>query len=570
MYQVLARRFRPQRLDELVGQDAVARTIRNAIAAGRTAHAYLFAGVRGTGKTSVARILAKCLNCEKGPTADPCGTCVPCGEITEGRSIDVLELDAASRTGIDDIRELQEFVSYAPAKDRFKILIIDEVHMLSKSAFNALLKTLEEPPERVVFVLATTELHKVLPTILSRCQLFEFRRVPAREIASHLRRIAETEGIRVSDRTLERVARAGEGSVRDALSILERVLAFCGNEIEDDQALEVLGAFGVETMKELVVALAARDAARLLHALDEIVGEGRDLVHLWGELLSIVRDLALLRASPDSKDLLSRPHEEAIVLAEAGAELTAEDLTRLFHLFAEIEFGLKGSSHPRYVFESALLRAVSLGAVRPIEEVLAALGGGGAVAPEGGAGGTGGEPASPRPTPRSAAPPSETRGTEAATAWIPAFLARVQEERPMVGAALSHAASVEIDGTTLRIRFEDGGRAVGEMLGAEATLGFLREAAAAAAGTSIAIRIDAAPAGAPPSPAPSPRGERDRSEPPSPAGEDRGGSIAERVRRDPGVKRLLEEFGAQIVEVRPLGPIAAEAGHDLRGAEESP
>ncbi|MCH7779740.1 MAG: DNA polymerase III subunit gamma/tau, partial [Acidobacteria bacterium] len=225
MYQVLARKWRPANFDELVGQKHVSRTLTNAIESNRLAHAYVFAGLRGTGKTSVARILAKCLNCETGPTASPCSRCDACTEIAASRAMDVMEIDAASRTKVEQTRELLELVSYAPVRDRYKILIIDEAHMLSKQSFNALLKTLEEPPPNVIFVLATTELGKLLPTILSRCQVFEFRRIGTRDLAEHLRRVCDAEKIEISDSGLERIARAGEGSVRDSLSILERVRA---------------------------------------------------------------------------------------------------------------------------------------------------------------------------------------------------------------------------------------------------------------------------------------------------------------------------------------------------------
>ncbi len=373
MYQVLARTWRPRDFEELVGQEHVARTLRNSIRANRLAHAYVFAGLRGTGKTTVARILAKCLNCESGPTEKPCGTCVPCSEIRDGRAIDVLEMDAASRTGVDDIRELQEVVSFAPVRDRYKVLIIDEAHMLSKQAFNALLKTLEEPPPRVVFVLATTEIQKVLPTILSRCQVFEFRRVTPREVRDHLRRLCDAEGIRVTDPILDRVARAGEGSVRDSLTLLERVVAMGGESISDEDALYVLGAVRTDALAELLRGLAGRDAAAMLTVLDSLVSEGHDLMHLWGELAGVLRDLLLLRALPDRPDLLSRSSDETTILAEATEALTREDLTRAFQLLADLEYGLKGSSQPRYLFETALIRLADLGTVRPIEEVLSGL-----------------------------------------------------------------------------------------------------------------------------------------------------------------------------------------------------
>jgi DNA polymerase-3 subunit gamma/tau len=374
MYQVLARKWRPQTFEQLIGQPHVSRTLRNAVESDRLAHAYIFAGLRGTGKTTVARILAKCLNCEQGPTTTPCGTCAPCVEIAESRAIDVLEIDAASRTKVEQTRELLEIVSYAPARDRYKVLIIDEAHMLSKASFNALLKTLEEPPPNVVFVLATTELQKILPTIHSRCQVFDFRRVSPAEMAAHLRMICDDEKIDIPDAALERLARSGEGSVRDSLSLLERAVAFCGTAIEDEDVLRMLGAVHARVLSEMVTALARRDAAAMLTVLDGLLDEGHDLVHFWNALIAAVRDLLLQRSLPDRKELLSRPPAEAEALVRAAEDLSREDLTRVFQVLADLEPGLKASSQPRFLFEAALIRLASLGAVRPIEEVLQSLG----------------------------------------------------------------------------------------------------------------------------------------------------------------------------------------------------
>jgi len=373
MYQVLARKCRPQTFEELVGQEHVARTLANAIDSDRLAHAHIFAGLRGTGKTSVARILAKCLNCEKGPTSKPCGKCDPCTEIADSRAIDVLELDAATRTQVDNIRELQEVIAYAPARDRNKVLIIDEAHMLSKNAANALLKTLEEPPPNVIFILATTEIQKLLPTILSRCQVFEFRRVGYQELTAYLGKLCKAEKIVIDETALERIARAGEGSVRDSLSVLERALAFCGNEINDDDVLRMLGGVRFEVVVDLVAGLATRDTGRMLGVLDSLVDEGHDLLHFWSELIAATRDLLLLQAVPRRQDMLARPTEEADRLREAAQGLTREDLTRAFQILADLEPVLKTSSQPRFMFESTLIRLGSLGSVRPIEEILDSL-----------------------------------------------------------------------------------------------------------------------------------------------------------------------------------------------------
>ena len=547
MYQVLARKWRPQSFDALVGQDQVARTLRNALQSGRIAHAYLFSGVRGTGKTSVARILAKCLNCEDGPTATPCNRCAPCVEITDGRAIDVLEIDAASRTKVEQTRELLETLSYAAVRDRYKVLIIDEVHMLSKSSFNALLKTLEEPPPRVVFVLATTEFHKILPTILSRCQVFEFRRVGFADLARHLREICDHEQVRISDAALERVARAGDGSVRDALSVLERVVAFAGHEISDEQVLTALGAVRVEVLVRVLRAIADRDAAGLLGVLDEVVEDGRDLVQLWSEMLSAVRDAQLARLLPGRFDLLTRSSEDAAALVGASEKLSQEDLGRVFRVLADLEFGLKNGAHPRFLFEAALLRLASLGAVRPIEEFLAALGDGppGGALPSQGSGGAGppGSDPAKRPPARSAAP-AASGGTVRQR-----FESAVQRLKPMLGTIVGHAAEIRVDAGALVIEIAAEHAADRRQLERADYRRVLGEVAAEVVGPGTAVRVVVAAESG--SPAASGNGE---SAPAPPDGAADQRRLLAEVRADPGVSRLLREFGAQVLDIRPLMP----------------
>ncbi len=554
MYQVLARKWRPQTFDELVGQPHVARTLSNALGAGRLAHAYVFAGLRGTGKTSAARILAKSLNCESGPAGTPCSRCVPCVEIMEGRSLDVMELDAASRTGVDNIRELQEVVAYAPIRDRYKVLIIDEAHMLSKAAFNALLKTLEEPPPRVVFVLATTEVQKLLPTILSRCQVFEFHRVPPKSISAHLRRVADSEGISVSDRTLEHVARAGDGSMRDALSVFERVLAFCGSTIADEDALQVLGAVRTDVLLAFVRGIAARDAAGLLAALDALADEGHDLAHFWGELVGVVRDLMLLRAWPQGGDALSRAPDEVGAFVEIGGALSLEDWTRVFQILAALEFGLKASSQPRFLFEGALIRIAGLDAVRPIEEILATLRG----------------EAAPPPTVQkknqverllAAAPRPQQADAGRAAPLSPiaaglddvraSLVSAVTLARPMLGALLERAVSVIVDGGTLVVTFAPSDDGMRRMLAGVDNLRATEAIAAETLGRPLTIRVAESSEGAS-------AGPLEARPQPEVASESRQ-ELMERARTDPAVARVLTGFGAQVVDVRPLRPADEDA-----------
>jgi DNA polymerase III subunit gamma/tau len=576
MYQVLARKWRPRTLDEVVGQPHVARTLKNAIVGGRLAHAYVFAGVRGTGKTSVARILAKSLNCEKGLAATPCNECVSCSEIMEGRSIDVMELDAASHTGVDNIRELQEVVSYAPVRDRYKILIIDEAHMLSKAAFNALLKTLEEPPPRVVFILATTEIQKLLATILSRCQVFEFHRVSIKSIAAHMRHIANAEGLSISDRTLELIARAGEGSLRDALSVLERVLAFCGTEVADEDALQVLGAVRTEVLVDFIRGVASRDAATLLASLDALVDEGHDLVHFWGEFVGVVRDLMLLRAWPEGGDALTRTPDEAKALADAGSELTLQDWTRVFQILAGLEFGLKSSSQPRFLFEGALIRMAGLGAVRPIEEILAGLGGSSVTPPVPVRSGKPDPPRAPVRThpvaPRTESAPVRSPVAAGIEDVRTAITAAVTQARPMLGAMLERAATIVVDGGTLIVTFGAAEAGVRRVFATDDNVRSIEAMAAQTLGRPLALRVEVAiptaPSGSASAGLPAPATVSATAPPGPSAGEESRQALTDRARKDPGVNRLLTEFGAQVVDVRPLRPGPEDDGTPL-GVEEN-
>jgi DNA polymerase-3 subunit gamma/tau len=329
-YLVLARKWRPQTFDEIVGQEHVSRTLTNAIRSNRVAHAFLFTGVRGVGKTTAARILAKALNCEHGPTPTPCNRCANCVEITAGNAVDVLEIDGASNTGVDDVREIIENVRYQPAKSRFKIYIIDEVHMLSTSAFNALLKTLEEPPGHVKFIFATTDPHKVPHTIHSRCQRYDFKRIPPRLVAERLAEIVRSEEVDISERALFTIAREGEGSMRDAQSLLDQVIAFAGKTIRDEDVVSALGVADRKLLYGVADAIVERDPPRALALLNELHQYGYDMRRFTRELLEHFRNLSVARLLPDADLLADLSDEERTEAGRQAQKMSTEDLDRAF------------------------------------------------------------------------------------------------------------------------------------------------------------------------------------------------------------------------------------------------
>ncbi len=361
-YQVIARKWRPQTFADVVGQDHVVRTLRNAIARGRIAHAYLFVGPRGTGKTSTARIFAKALNCTGGPNADFDPQDPACLSIAEGTHLDVIEIDGASNNGVDQVRDLRDTARYTPAQGRFKVYIIDEVHMLSTAAFNALLKTLEEPPPHVKFVFATTEAQKVLPTILSRCQRFDLRPIPSELIVGRLATIAQEEKIKVTPEALACIARLADGGMRDAQSILDQMISFCGTEISEPDVLDVYGLVAGDKIAELAGALATADHRRIVAIVDECDASGRDLVRLLGDLQALVRDALL--------DSIAGPGKSSRL---GGAELTTEQLTRMLDALREGEGGVKLGLAERVNFEVVLLKAVEASRARAIDSLIKEL-----------------------------------------------------------------------------------------------------------------------------------------------------------------------------------------------------
>lgn len=373
-YQVIARKYRPQTFADLTGQEHISRTLGYALDHQRLHHAYLFSGVRGTGKTTSARILAKGLNCHSGVTSQPCLQCPSCLEIAIGNSLDVLEIDAASNTGVDNVRDvIINNIALAPARDRYKVFVIDEVHMLSNSAFNALLKTLEEPPAHVVFIMATTELHKVPDTILSRCQQFEFRQIPAEKIFQRLRTIADNEKIKINDTALREIARAGAGSLRDAQSAFDQVIAFSGAEISEEDVTASLGLVGVRTLGKLAEAIAAQDIASLLTLIEEITARGYDLRNFTRELMAYWRHLLVIQAGITDSQRLGVADVEVVKLRELARQFSEEDLVRGFHFLAETEKQIKDSPHPRFQLEIGLVKLAQAARLRSLAELLQRL-----------------------------------------------------------------------------------------------------------------------------------------------------------------------------------------------------
>jgi DNA polymerase-3 subunit gamma/tau len=379
-YQVIARKWRPQTFEEVTGQEPITRTLRNAIEHERLHHAYLFSGARGVGKTTTARLLAKALNCHKSksPTPTPCAiedptACASCREIAEGRSIDVLEIDAASNTGVDNVRDaIIGNVAISPARDRYKVFIIDEVHMLSGAAFNALLKTLEEPPPRVVFIMATTERHKLPDTILSRCQQFEFRTISTDRIAERLRLIADAEKVNISEDALREIARAGEGSMRDAQSAFDQVISFSGTKIKAEDVETALGLASTEMLTRVTNAIAGQKPAEALAVVDDLMMRGHDLRNFCRDLLAHLRDLLVAKISGESA-LLNAAAADRRTLVEQADNFSESDLVRFFHSLTETENNLRAAAHPRYQLEVGLVKLIEMRRVVPVNNLIERL-----------------------------------------------------------------------------------------------------------------------------------------------------------------------------------------------------
>jgi DNA polymerase III subunit gamma/tau len=596
-YKVIARKYRPQTFREIVGQQHVTKTLANAINSNRVAHAYIFSGVRGVGKTTTARILAKALNCLKGPTAEPDGTCDSCREISASSSLDVLEIDAASNRGIDQIRELREMVRYAPASSRYKVVILDEAHQLTDEASNALLKTLEEPPERVVFILATTRAEDLVETIKSRAQLFQFRALSFKEISEEIERIAREEKLTIEPGAVAVLARAAEGSLRDGLSLLEQAISYSGDAITDEQVRELLGVVAESVLDNLVDAISQQSAELALGLVHRLIGDGQNLQHFCREAIRHFRNLLVARVCGAESDLVAAPQDERPRLAEQAARFSEEDLTRFFNTLLATDAELRRAPDPRLHLELGLLKLINARRLAPLEEVLAELRGeartasstagsasratasaanarsvssvsGAAVrmAPESNPSGS--SPSSvatpskaasaevmqpamskisePRmseirssPAPLPASPPrivaraAEDSTSGLASAQVEAIKAALQGQK-FLWSMLDAVTRWEVENGELRLFFPTESRSLAEMLQSRDPMERLRTVLNQVVGQPLRVCV-----------------KLDSSRAAAPAG--RGSDLRARLEEDPIVRAMLEKFGGQISNVKRPG-----------------
>jgi DNA polymerase III subunit gamma/tau len=463
-YVIFARKYRPQTFEQVVGQRPVVQTLQNAIKANRVGQAYIFAGMRGTGKTTVARILAKALNCQHGPTPTPCNVCEFCTEINEDRSVDVLEIDGASSRKVEDIGPIRDTAKYKPIHSRYKIIYIDEVHMLSDHAFNALLKTLEEPPERTVFIFATTEFHELPETIVSRCQHFEFKKISQKEIINHLLAIAQKERITISPSGLSLIAQAAEGSLRDAQSLLDQAVAFSGEIIQDEELKVILGAISREILFECSSLILAQSPSGVFSLVEKVMEKGYDLRSFYKELIRHFRDLMVVKSVREVEDLLPLNPEELKQLREEADKASLEEVLRYLQALQQAEQGLRFTSHPQIYLETLLVKLCHFQKIVPLKELLAEVqksnpDSGGFAAPMSG----GGQPpvssprkperkleAIPRPeeVPFLAGSPEEERKDN-----FRRILSELQKEKSSLAAILSRQATFRIKDEPLDIKF---------------------------------------------------------------------------------------------------------------------
>lgn len=458
-YQALARKYRPQTFQDIVGQETAVRTLHNAIEQNRIHHAYLFSGVRGVGKTTLARILAKALNCVNGPTTDPDNTCTVCREITEGIDMDVREIDAATYTGVDNVRELRDVSQFQPARDRYRIFIIDEAHMLSNASWNALLKLIEEPPPHMVFMFATTEIHKVPQTILSRVQKLMLRKITLDDLIGRLQQICEQESITADRGALEIVARRGEGSVRDAISLLDQIIAFSGRSITAADVATVLGLSETNFFARIVSLAGDGDHAGILEALQEAADSGRDFKMLYRDLLNFLRNL-LLVAGGAAESMLSLAPEDLATVRATAERFSYTDLLRITNLLLRDDETVNRAEHQRLAVEIALLKAATFPRLRSVEEMIAGSGGATHASPQSRSTSPAPQPRTasatrPQSAPPAAAPPPAAPRPPANPGSADAFVERLQKTRPLLAGCLSGAKEVAKEGSRIILRFED-------------------------------------------------------------------------------------------------------------------
>jgi DNA polymerase-3 subunit gamma/tau len=580
-YQVIARKWRPQTFNDLVGQQHVTETLKNAIKNDRVAHAYIFSGARGVGKTTAARILAKAMNCVKGPTPEPCGECDSCKEIAAGSSLDVIEIDAASNRGIDQIRELREMVRYAPAASRSKVVILDEAHMLTGEASNALLKTLEEPPDRVIFVMATTQPEDLVDTIRSRSQHFHFRALTFTEITKRLEEIAKKEELRIAPGAMAVIARMAEGSLRDALSLLEQARAYCGDTIPDAEVRALLGVVPEDALDELVGAIAEGSADRALGLVHTFQKEGRNLQHFCREAIRHMRNLLIARVCGADSDLIAATPDQRPAIEKAAARFSEEDLTRFFQILLQTDDDLRRKPDPRVHLEMGLLRLINASRLAPLEELLAELKGGAnsgkaragvSAAPQvRQAGPAATAPTSAiasknAPTSFAVAAPAPTKvemkqqfpsGLEASASGdggeiatpnrddaavrvsgisqeqVLEIKASIQAQQKFLGELVEHGSFWELDGAELRIYFSPSNRTFAELMEGRDTLEKIRVVSSKVLGRAVRVCAKLEPVAAA---AASASGTQE---------------LRAQFERDPMVRSMLQRFGGKISEVRP-------------------
>jgi DNA polymerase-3 subunit gamma/tau len=437
MYLALARKYRPQKFADLIGQASICKTLQNAIAMNKVYPALIFSGMKGVGKTSSARILAKALNCEKGPAIEPCNECPTCLEITEDNSADYMEIDGASNNGVNEVRSLRETVKYKPLKNRYRIVVIDEVHMLSNAAWNALLKTVEEPPEHTIFIMATTDFHKIPATIVSRCQHFEFKRIPFEVIKQVLKDICQKEAIQVSDYALYLISRSAEGSLRDAKKILDQAIAISSGDVKDDDVVAILGIIAEETFIGLTRAVLSQDRKGIIAQINQLIERGTDLRFFYTEYLRFVRDVIVVKSIPDSERLHNLNPENIAGIKEMIKDVSEVELLRYFNAVKELEQTIRNTEHPSIILEYMFLKLSYFSALVSIEDYLKKISAGPLQAAA--------APAAPPSRPLESVP---ARAPEAD--WIPELKARIEREKPRMASVLS-SSSLTLRGSTLFI-----------------------------------------------------------------------------------------------------------------------